>query len=323
MQRSARLTSPTLQDSASTDIQTQDDLPSRTVAESNDNSVAVCGPKRKRRRSPHTRPHGALPNLPSAVPPHGNGTLSESAKLDLLQEKTGYTFKDQDLARVALNMMELSKEHTGRTLKRGMGTSCQNLAILGDLAMELAMADKWFEIASTPSKYAGALPIHICPKKSSNLTNLVAIWQVAKERITPNKALGQFCTDSGLFRCYGGRPTTSTWILATVVEAVLGAIYLDSSKSLGAVQGAMEWLGILQAGMEALEAAEIAREAEKAGKESGQAVDQRVTTAKEREHEHKKERILIEISDDDENMEDARGSDADDEDENRSQSEHQ
>lgn len=66
--------------------------------------------------------------------------------------------------------------------------------------------------------------------------------------------------------CYGGRKATlgDAWCRATLVEAVLGAVFVDSGKSIMAVQNAMEWLGILQVGMDALERADIARERRRA-----------------------------------------------------------
>jgi hypothetical protein len=81
-------------------------------------------------------------------------------KIARLEKKLAYQFKNKDVAAAALDISELSDDHIGRAKAEGVKTSCQNLAILGDLALELALADRWIEIASTPSKFIGRPPGH-------------------------------------------------------------------------------------------------------------------------------------------------------------------
>jgi ribonuclease-3 len=68
------------------------------------------------------------------------------------------------------------------------------------------------------------------------------------EVIISNQNLATVCDDSGMTRYINGNPSQqgvhSPKTRAATVEAVLGAIYMDSGKDINAVKAAMRAIGL-------------------------------------------------------------------------------
>jgi len=123
-----------------------------------------------------------------------------------LEADLGHTFRDTDLADLALMHRSYAAEH-------GLEVSYERLEFLGDAVLQLAVTRHLYD--EYPDLAEGEMA-----KVRAAVVNQKALAQVARElNIGEHLLLGQGEEHSG------GREKDS--ILADVVEALLGAVYLD------------------------------------------------------------------------------------------------
>lgn len=117
-------------------------------------------------------------------------------------------FKNKDLLDLALTHRSWVNEH------KGVRTSNERLEFLGDAILEYIVSNKLYE--KYPEKEEGYLTA-----LRANLVNTVSLAEIAKDL-----NLGGVIYLSRGEEESGGRTNTS--LLADTVEAIIGAIYLDS-----------------------------------------------------------------------------------------------
>ncbi|KAI7334505.1 hypothetical protein KC315_g3722 [Hortaea werneckii] len=128
----------------------------------------------------------------------------------LIQDFSGYRFKDENLLLDALDTTGLHVQQSN-----------QRLALLGDAILKFIILDDWYP--------TGAGNDHV-------------------SRIGSNANLAAAARLHGIDACVltnpGHRGPVSQATLSTTVEAIIGAVYLDSEKDLDAVHTFMEALGL-------------------------------------------------------------------------------
>ncbi|KAG9522142.1 hypothetical protein KCU93_g7155, partial [Aureobasidium melanogenum] len=101
----------------------------------------------------------------------------------------------------------------------------KRLAIVGDTAMTLAIAGPWYEKDDT-----------------------LGDWDSKRQRLLSNNNLARIARETGLVECMVVNPRNpvqaSTKLAANLVEAVIGAVWVDSNESIHAVRQVMEALGL-------------------------------------------------------------------------------
>ncbi|KAI1813373.1 ribonuclease III domain-containing protein [Poronia punctata] len=148
--------------------------------------------------------------------------MNKIQKLQLAQQITGHTFKNPDWLWEALQAAgsDVSKLN-GRTLPEGN----RPLAGLGDLVIDLIIKSD-------------------CYNSNMSTGSTVTLLQT---RVNNNR-LARLCGKSGLAECINLNPSQSlaTPILcAATVEAVVGAVYQDTSGNLANVRDVMSKMGII------------------------------------------------------------------------------
>ncbi|KEQ73745.1 ribonuclease III, partial [Aureobasidium namibiae CBS 147.97] len=112
--------------------------------------------------------------------------------------------------------------HT-RIVGRSAYDGNKRLAIVGDTAMALALARPWY-------------------KKDETLGD----WDSQRQRLLSNNNLARVARESGLVDCMVVNPRNpvqaSTKLAAALVEAIVGAVWIDSDESIDAVRQVMETL---------------------------------------------------------------------------------
>src|SRR5438128_123898 len=148
-------------------------------------------------------------------------TLMNPEEVSALEAHLGYRFRDEALLARALTHSSYAHEHPPTAHN-------EPLALLGDAALSLVVAEHLYGRASDPS--VGALTRERADVVSG--TNL-ARW-------AESLGLGEMVQLGRGEEQTGGRSRAS--ILATTIEAVLGAIYLDGG--LDAVRSAVRRLAV-------------------------------------------------------------------------------
>ncbi|RMY72591.1 hypothetical protein D0863_04427 [Hortaea werneckii] len=132
----------------------------------------------------------------------------------LIRDLAGYCFKDGNILFDALDTTGLRVQQSN-----------QRLALLGDAILKLIILDDWYP-TGTPK---GAGNDHVASIGSN--ANLAAAARL-----------------HGIEVCVltnpGHRGPVSQATLATTVEAIIGAVYLDSEKDLDAVRTLLDALGL-------------------------------------------------------------------------------
>lgn len=140
--------------------------------------------------------------------------------LDVFEERLGYSFIDKDLLREALTHTTYVNEHRDESLKDN-----QRLEFLGDTVINSIITARLFQ--TFPDEKEGFLT-----KKRAELISEGALAKIARHLgVGPHLNLGKGEDMDG------GRKKTS--LLADAYEAVIGAVFLDSSYETAAriVQG--------------------------------------------------------------------------------------
>lgn len=128
-----------------------------------------------------------------------------------LQKLINYTFKDETKLFQALIHRSYLNEHKDSSL-----TSNERYEFLGDAVLELWSSDTLFKLFP-----------HFDEGKMTNLRSLIVCTKNLHQ-ISSNLDLGEFIMLSHGEENHGGRANQS--ILADTLEAIIGAIYLDSDS---------------------------------------------------------------------------------------------
>ncbi|KAI6804100.1 hypothetical protein KC356_g2767 [Hortaea werneckii] len=132
----------------------------------------------------------------------------------LIQDLAGYSFRDENILLDALDTTGLRVQQSN-----------QRMALLGDAILKFVILGDWYP-TGTPK---GAGNDHVSSIGSN--ANLAAAARL-----------------HGIEACVltnpGHRGPVSQATLSTTVEAIIGAVYLDSEKNLDAVRTFMEALGL-------------------------------------------------------------------------------
>ena len=129
------------------------------------------------------------------------------ARIETCQRIIGYRFRNQRYIREALTL--------DRSLHR-------RLALAGDKAADLQLAACWYENKDR-------LALHH--------------WVVMKTALLSNKNLAEVCLRLRIHSCTLTRCGTDR-SMATTIEAILGAVWFDSSRNLAVVGSLMDRLGL-------------------------------------------------------------------------------
>jgi ribonuclease-3 len=150
----------------------------------------------------------------------------------LLQNAIGYTFTKPGLLREALDTTGL------RTAE-----SNQRLAMLGDVLLKMILLDDWYPGGGAKGTCATRLQgkcqsTDIVSGEGNNLVSTIG----------SNANLAVTARDAGIEKYVvvhpGHRGKISEKTLATTVEAILGAVYLDSEKNVDSVSLTLTMLGL-------------------------------------------------------------------------------
>ncbi|RMZ09610.1 hypothetical protein D0860_04154 [Hortaea werneckii] len=134
--------------------------------------------------------------------------------ISLIQDLSGYRFRDENILLDAIDTTGLRVQQSN-----------QRLALLGDSILKFIILDDWYP-TGTPK---GAGNDHV-------------------SRIGSNANLAAAARLHGIEACVfthpGHRGPVSQATLSTTVEAIIGAVYLDSENDLNAVRAFMKALGL-------------------------------------------------------------------------------
>ncbi|KAK4545520.1 hypothetical protein LTR36_002870 [Oleoguttula mirabilis] len=137
----------------------------------------------------------------------------------LVQRLAGYHFRNEDILMEAIDT-------TGQRISQ----SNQRLALLGDAVLQHALLDDWYP-NGTPKGNGNAILSTV-----ANNPNLAAVAR-------------RHGLDALVVTNPGHCGPLSTNTLATIVEALIGAVYLDSGKDLDTVKLALAGLELTPSNM--------------------------------------------------------------------------
>ncbi|KAL9580523.1 MAG: hypothetical protein Q9212_004445 [Teloschistes hypoglaucus] len=141
-------------------------------------------------------------------------------RVQRLQDIIGYSFEDPSIAFEAVSAAGAAITSVGA---RRFPNGNKRLAVLGDTVLQLALAEGWYDGDEARVGF-----------------NRV------RQRISSNQNL---CTQGTannigtLIHLSGGQTAVAPVTMADTMEAILGAVYIDS-KSMGTVKAVMQALGL-------------------------------------------------------------------------------
>jgi len=131
--------------------------------------------------------------------------------------------------------------HT-RIVGRSAYDGNKRLAIVGDTAMALALARPWYKKDET-------LGSSSCRHRIFHVLTAKGDWDSQRQRLLSNNNLARVAHESGLVDCMVVNPRNpvqaSTKLAAALVEAIVGAVWIDSDESIDAVRQVMEALRLI------------------------------------------------------------------------------
>ncbi|MGL4533745.1 MAG: ribonuclease III [Fusobacteriaceae bacterium] len=130
--------------------------------------------------------------------------------LNLLEEKIGYTFQDRNLLKNSLLHRSFGNEN-----KRYKNISNERMELLGDAVLDLVVTEYLYK------NFANSSEGELAKIKA------MAVSEPVLAKISKDLGLGEYLLLSKGEEMTGGRERSST--LGDVFEAVLGAVYLDST----------------------------------------------------------------------------------------------
>ncbi|PGH00541.1 hypothetical protein GX51_05756 [Blastomyces parvus] len=140
------------------------------------------------------------------------GGLSREDRLTAIEEATGYIFTNPELCLDAL-----------RTAGISPGGGHKGLAQVGDAALRLALITIGYENGESREEINETL--------ASRASNTYLAKQGSEK-----------CFDRSVYRIQG--VAVSQKIMATTVQALLGAVFLDCNKNISVLQEVIEALGL-------------------------------------------------------------------------------
>lgn len=137
-----------------------------------------------------------------------------SASIELLEEKIGYSFNDKELIKTALTHSSYANEHKSSDLPRECN---ERLEFLGDSVLSLIVSEYIYEkYSKRPEGELTKIRAQVvCSKSLSNCANKISLGDYLY--------LGKGEESSG---------RKKTTILENTFEALIAAIYLDSKHSI-------------------------------------------------------------------------------------------
>lgn len=141
-----------------------------------------------------------------------------------LEKKIGYTFTDKDVAAEAL---QLAGNGTTVVGGRVVLNGNKRLAVLGNLAVDVVLCSSWYEDGGSE----GA-------------------WSAMRQSVSSNAKLAQAGKELDLGELLKQNPTNnisvSDRMMATLVEAVVGAVWLDSGRKVESAREALKAMGLIE-----------------------------------------------------------------------------
>ncbi|OAL50532.1 hypothetical protein IQ07DRAFT_599636 [Pyrenochaeta sp. DS3sAY3a] len=215
--------------------ETQGFLPLRRSKKSSlflwDRPVDYMGPKARIRhfyssRHPaHSTLQTRLP-LSRVPPPAGSHDLLETAStVGLVEGKIGYTFNNKIMCIEALKVPSMTWPLYFEGIEIKVGSN-KRLALIGDRVLALSLCESWFQTGRTPLDYA-----------------------ILKPALESRSALYRKALAIDLPKCIIANPGSyiSSFVkVSETLDAVLGAVYVDSHFNMQAVKACIKKLGLDQ-----------------------------------------------------------------------------
>ncbi|KAH7085707.1 hypothetical protein BKA63DRAFT_598335 [Paraphoma chrysanthemicola] len=152
---------------------------------------------------------------PASPPKVYHNLLDAAARVGTLEQRIGYTFSDKMTCIEALKLTEIPLYYDGTIYDRGRNN---RLALLGDRVLSLALCEIWFHTEHTTKGYNDM---------AAQTVSRVALGMTGR-RLRLNESMLSFSR-------YRESPRFSN-AMAETLEAVLGAVYVDSKYSIPAVK---------------------------------------------------------------------------------------
>ncbi|KAI8936254.1 hypothetical protein NX059_006676 [Plenodomus lindquistii] len=149
--------------------------------------------------------------------------IDAAARVGHIEVHTGYTFKDRLLC---IEALKITAKHWPLYYKGALVELGRNnrLALLGDRALSLACCDMWFRSGNSTAQYSSIHPL-----------------------VESRKALDLVGREMNLDRdilLHEPRTLPLNDEVAETLEAIIGAIYLDSNKNISRVEEVIRKLGV-------------------------------------------------------------------------------
>lgn len=155
-----------------------------------------------------------------------------------IQGIIGYTFVDGSLVWEAVSAAGSIISGGGRRFPDGN----KRLAILGDTVLQLALAENWYDGTEPRGNSFRAQAF----RPSRPAEKALATFSRIRQQIGSNNNLNRIGLANNIdafINLAGGQATVSPATRAATVEAIIGAVYLDSNN-MNIVKGAMRALGL-------------------------------------------------------------------------------
>ncbi|KAL8974625.1 MAG: hypothetical protein Q9197_001137 [Variospora fuerteventurae] len=164
---------------------------------------------------------------------------SEKSRTLAEMEIIGYTFNDPTLVWEAVSAAGSFTSGGNRQFADGN----KRLAVLGDTVLQLALAEHWYDGTGVRGKrHPGLNSSFGCnPAKKAS-----GVYDDIRQQVGSNANLsivGRTANIDAFVNLSGAQRTVAPLTMAVTVEAILGAVYLDS-KGIAAVKAVMEKLGL-------------------------------------------------------------------------------
>ena len=151
----------------------------------------------------------------------------------------GRQFNDPNILTEALQAAGSSIRYAGT---RAIPDGNKRLALIGDAVLKVALLDHWYPGGAS----RGRSIMRLCDSPVFNL--VIGSGDLIVQQVANNTNLSTIGRQNGLAAYVNTNPSQGGVIsektLATTVEALLGAVYLDSGNDLNAVKSVMRALGL-------------------------------------------------------------------------------
>lgn len=175
---------------------------------------------------------------------------SMQPKVQDCQRIIGYDFKNQYICWEALQTAGNGIVAAGQ---RRIPNGNKRLAILGEYVIGLVISQDWYDGGSDEGRESPHARQRQDPSFRVLMANNLGKWTKIRQKVITNDhlgSIGQDCQLDGCVQLGNGQTSLSKKMMATAVEAVVGAVYLDGGEGgLADVREVMQKLGIWSAEM--------------------------------------------------------------------------